>query len=149
MLDPWKKSYGKPRQHNRSRDITLPTKVKKLLSYTFLFVSTNRKYIIFQVSNWENSASESSYFCLMETMNNITTYFLKEELECYKQMYSLPWIVISESTSALILFLYLLFSSLCVPLSFPTYFLSFNSFFGYNHNLYIPDEWMNISVNSR
>ena len=23
---PWKKSYDKPRQHNKSRDITLPTK---------------------------------------------------------------------------------------------------------------------------
>ena len=27
MLAPWKKSYDKPRQHIKSRDITLPTKV--------------------------------------------------------------------------------------------------------------------------
>ena len=43
----------------KSRDITLPTKVKKLLSYTFLFVSTNRKYIIFQVSNWEEKKKKA------------------------------------------------------------------------------------------
>ena len=27
MLTPWKKIYDKPRQHIKSRDITLPTKV--------------------------------------------------------------------------------------------------------------------------
>ena len=27
MLAPWKKSYDQPRQHSKSRDITLPTKV--------------------------------------------------------------------------------------------------------------------------
>ena len=27
MLAPWKKSYDQPRQHIKSRDVTLPTKV--------------------------------------------------------------------------------------------------------------------------
>ena len=27
MLTPWKKGYDQPRQHIKSRDITLPTKV--------------------------------------------------------------------------------------------------------------------------
>ena len=27
MLDPWKKSYDQPRQHNKKRELTLPTKV--------------------------------------------------------------------------------------------------------------------------
>ena len=35
---PWKKSYDKPRQHNKSRDITLPTKVHLVKAMVFLVV---------------------------------------------------------------------------------------------------------------
>ena len=35
MLAPWKKSYDKPRQHIKSRDITLPTKVHLVKAMVF------------------------------------------------------------------------------------------------------------------
>ena len=35
MLAPWKKSYDKPRQHIKSRDITLPTKVRLVKGMIF------------------------------------------------------------------------------------------------------------------
>ena len=38
MLAPWKKSYDKPRQHIKSRDITLPTKVYLVKGMVFLVV---------------------------------------------------------------------------------------------------------------
>ena len=38
MLTPWKKSYDTPRQHIKSRDITLPTKVHLVKAMVFLLV---------------------------------------------------------------------------------------------------------------
>ena len=38
MLAPWKKSYDQPRQHIKSRDITLPTKVHLVKAMVFLVV---------------------------------------------------------------------------------------------------------------
>ena len=35
MLTPWKKSYDQPRQHIKSRDITLPTKVYLVKAMVF------------------------------------------------------------------------------------------------------------------
>ena len=35
MLAPWKKSYDQPRQHIKSRDITLPTKVRLVKAMVF------------------------------------------------------------------------------------------------------------------
>jgi len=35
MLAPWKKSYDQPRQHIKSRDITLPTKVHLVKAMAF------------------------------------------------------------------------------------------------------------------
>ena len=35
MFSPWKKSYDKPRQHTKNRDITLPTKGPSIQSYGF------------------------------------------------------------------------------------------------------------------
>ena len=35
MLAPWKKSYDQPRQHIKSRDITLPTKVQLVKAMVF------------------------------------------------------------------------------------------------------------------
>ena len=35
MLAPWKKSYDKPRQHVKSKDITLPTKVRLVKAMVF------------------------------------------------------------------------------------------------------------------
>ena len=35
MLTPWKKSYDQPRQHIKSRDITLPTKVHLVKAMVF------------------------------------------------------------------------------------------------------------------
>ena len=39
MFDPCKKSYGQPRQHIKSRDITLPTKVRLVKAMVFLVVT--------------------------------------------------------------------------------------------------------------
>ena len=38
MLAPWKKSYDQPRQHIKSKDITLPTKVCLVKAMFFLVV---------------------------------------------------------------------------------------------------------------
>ena len=38
MLTPWKKSYDHPRQHIKTRDITLPTKVHLVKAMVFLVV---------------------------------------------------------------------------------------------------------------
>ena len=38
MLAPWKKSYDQPRQHIKSRDITLPTKVHLVKAMVFPIV---------------------------------------------------------------------------------------------------------------
>ena len=35
MIAPWKKSYDQPRQHIKSRDITLPTKVGLVKAMVF------------------------------------------------------------------------------------------------------------------
>ena len=35
MLTPWKESYDQPRQHLKSRDITLPTKVRLVKAIVF------------------------------------------------------------------------------------------------------------------
>ena len=35
MFAPWKKSYDKPRQHIKNRDITLPTKVRLVKAMVF------------------------------------------------------------------------------------------------------------------
>ena len=35
MFAPWKKSYDKPRQHTKNRDITLQTKGPSIQSYGF------------------------------------------------------------------------------------------------------------------
>ena len=35
MLAPWKKSYDQPRQHIKTRDITLPTKVRLVKGMVF------------------------------------------------------------------------------------------------------------------
>ena len=35
MLAPWKKSYDQPRQHIKSRDITLPTKFRLVKTMVF------------------------------------------------------------------------------------------------------------------
>ena len=39
MLAPWKKSYDQPRQHIKSRDITLPTKVHLVKVMVFPMVT--------------------------------------------------------------------------------------------------------------
>ena len=35
VLTPWKESYDQPRQHLKSRDITLPTKVRLVKAMVF------------------------------------------------------------------------------------------------------------------
>ena len=35
MLTPWKKSHDQPRQHIKSRDVTLPTKIRLVKAMVF------------------------------------------------------------------------------------------------------------------
>ena len=59
MLAPWKKSYDQPRQHIKSRDITLPTNVHLVKAMVFpvvLYESEN--WIIKKAEHWKIDAFE-------------------------------------------------------------------------------------------
>ena len=49
---PWKKSYGQPRQHFKSRDITLPTKVHLVKAMIF-------PVVVYGYENWTIKKAES------------------------------------------------------------------------------------------
>ena len=51
MPIPWKKSYDKPRQHIKSRDITLPTKVH-------IFKATFFPVVTYGCENWTKKETE-------------------------------------------------------------------------------------------
>ena len=51
MLAPWKKSNDKPRQHIKSRDITLPTKVRLVKARVF-------PVVIYGCENWTIKKAE-------------------------------------------------------------------------------------------
>ena len=71
MLAPWKKSYDKPREHIKSRDITLPTKVHLV------------KAMIFPVVMYE---------CESSTIKKAERWRIDAfELWCWGRLLSIPW----------------------------------------------------------
>ena len=59
MLDPWKKSYDQPRQHIKSRDITLPTKVYLVKARVFPVVMYGcENWTIKKAEHWRIDAFE-------------------------------------------------------------------------------------------
>ena len=51
MLTPWKESYDQPRQHLKSRDITLPTKVRPVKVMVF-------PVVMYGCENWTRKKAE-------------------------------------------------------------------------------------------
>ena len=59
MLAPWKKSYDQPRQHIKSRDITLPTKVHLVKAMVFPVVMYgSESWTIKKAERWTTDAFE-------------------------------------------------------------------------------------------
>ena len=59
MLAPWKKSYDQPRQHIKSRDITLPTKVHLVKAMVFPVVMYGcESWTIKKAERWTTDAFE-------------------------------------------------------------------------------------------
>ena len=71
MLTPWKESYNQPRQHIKSRDITLPTKVHLVKSMVFLVV-------MYGCESWTVKKAE----------HRRTGAF---ELWCWRRLLRVPW----------------------------------------------------------
>ena len=71
MLVPWKESYDKPRQHIKSRDITLPTKVHIVKAMVFPVVK-------YGCENWTIKKSECQ---------RIDAF----ELWCWRRLLRVPW----------------------------------------------------------
>ena len=72
MLDPWKKSYDQPRQHIKSRDITLPTKVCLVKATVF-------SVVMYRCESWTIKKAEDQR----------TDAF---ELWCWRRLLRVPWI---------------------------------------------------------
>ena len=71
MLAPWKKSCDKPRQHNKSRDMTLPTKVglvKAMVSPAVMYGCEN--WTMEKVEHWRTDAFD---------------------LWCWRRLLRVPW----------------------------------------------------------
>ena len=71
MLTPWKESYNQPRQHIKSRDITLPTKVHLVKSMVFLVV-------MYGCESWTVKKAEH---------RRIGAF----ELWCWRRLLRVPW----------------------------------------------------------
>ena len=71
MLAPWKKSYYQPRQHIKSRDITLPTKVHLVKAMVF-------PVVMYGCESWTIKKAE----CL-----RIDAF----ELWCWGRLLTVPW----------------------------------------------------------
>ena len=71
MLVPWKKSYDQPRQHIKSRDITLPTKVSLVKAMVFPAVM---------------------YGCESWTIRKVECWRIDAfELWCWRRLLRVPW----------------------------------------------------------
>ena len=71
MLDPWKKIYVQPRQHIKSRDITLPTKVRIVKAMVF-------PVVMYGCENWTIKKAKHS---------RIDAF----ELWCWRRLLRVPW----------------------------------------------------------
>ena len=71
MLAPWKKSYDQPRQHVKSRDITLPTNVRLVKAWFF-------PVVMYGCESWT----------LKKTEHQKIDAF---ELWCWRRLLRVPW----------------------------------------------------------
>ena len=71
MLAPWKKSYDQPRQHIKSRDITLPTKVRLVKAMVF-------PVVMYGCESWTSKKAEGL---------RIDGF----ELWCWGRLLRVPW----------------------------------------------------------
>ena len=71
MLSPWKESYDQARQHIKSRDITLPTKVHLVKAMVFLVV-------MYGCESWTINKAEH---------RRIDAF----ELWCWRRLLRVPW----------------------------------------------------------
>ena len=71
MLAPWKKSYDKPRQHIKNRDITLPTKVHLVKAMVF-------PVVMYGCESWTVKTAEC---------RKIDAF----ELWCWRRLLRVPW----------------------------------------------------------
>ena len=71
MLTPWKESYNQPRQHIKSRDITLPTKVHLVKAMVF-------PVVMYRCESWTIKKAEH---------RKIDAF----ELWCWRRLLRVPW----------------------------------------------------------
>ena len=71
MLAPWKKSYDQPRQHIRSRDISLPTKVRLVKAMVF-------PVVMYGYESWTIKKAEHQRIVAFE-------------LWCWRRLLRVPW----------------------------------------------------------
>ena len=71
MLAPWKQSYDKPRQHIKSRDITLPTKAHLVKAMVF-------QVVMYGCESWTVKKAE---------LERIDAF----ELWCWRRLLRVPW----------------------------------------------------------
>ena len=71
MLAPWKKSYDQPRQHLKSRDITLPTKIHLVKAMVF-------PVVMYACESWTIKKAEHQ---------RIDAF----ELWCWRRLLRVPW----------------------------------------------------------
>ena len=71
MLAPWKKSYDQPRQHIKSRDVTLPTKVHLVNTTVF-------PVVMYECESWTIKKAE-------RWINDVF------ELWCWRRLFRVPW----------------------------------------------------------
>ena len=81
MLAPQKESYDKPRQHIKSRDIILPTKVHIIKAMVFLVV-------IYGCESWSIKKAE---------LQKIEAF----ELWCWRRLLRIPWTARTSNQSIL------------------------------------------------
>ena len=80
-LTPWKESYDQPRQHIKSRDITLPTKVHLVKAMVF-------PVVMYGCENWTVKKAEHG---------RIDAF----ELWCWRRLLRVPWIARKSNQSIL------------------------------------------------
>ena len=71
MLAPWKKNYDQPRQHSKSKDITLPTKVGLVTGMVF-------PVVMYGCESWTIKKAECQ---------RIDAF----ELWCWRRLLRVPW----------------------------------------------------------
>ena len=81
MLTPWKKSYDQPRQHLKSREITLPTKVHLVKAMVF-------PVVMYRCESWTIKKAEDQ---------RIDAF----KLWCWKRLLRVPWTARQSNQSVL------------------------------------------------